>query len=91
MSSKSSKKVKKFSIPRPLPEVQAEYNQLCASAGQVQYQLSVLQAELTRLNERLGAVNREASARIELDRQNPPTSAPATAEVQPETATTGAQ
>lgn len=67
MSNKSTKASKKLSIPREMSEIQKEFQQLCASAGQTQYQISVFTAELAKLNERLGSVNREAAARNQLD------------------------
>jgi len=60
---------KKLSVPREMPEIQTEYNNLCRNAGQVQYQLKIYQNELDALNKRLENVNREAGARQQLDSQ----------------------
>ena len=69
MSSKSSKKAKPLSVPRSMPEIQTAYQQLCANAGQVQYQLSIYTKELARLNQQIEAVNHEGTARMQLDKE----------------------
>ena len=70
MSAKSAKKpAKKLSVPRTMSDIQAEYQQLAAQAGQKQYQIVIGQEELSALNEKLRSVNREAAARQQLDRE----------------------
>jgi rRNA maturation endonuclease Nob1 len=71
MSTKSTKQGKKLSVPRTMAEIQAAYQQLCANAGQVQYQLKVQSKELEKLNAQLEAVNKEAFARQQLDAAAP--------------------
>lgn len=53
--------------PRELKEIQAEYNQLSARAGQNQYQTYVLTEDLKQINKRLVEVNQEAAHRNKLD------------------------
>lgn len=69
MSAKSTKPGKKISVPRPLAEIQTAYQQLCANAGQTQYQMKIYAKELEKINEQLESVNREAAARQQLDSQ----------------------
>lgn len=69
MSKKSTKKTKTFSVPRAMAEIQAAYNQLCASAGQLQYQMRIYTRELEQINTKLEAINNEAAARNQLDAQ----------------------
>ena len=54
--------------PRPLDKIQAEFQQSCAQAGHLQYQIDVQSKELARLNEKLKELNVEASLRISLDK-----------------------
>lgn len=70
MSAKSTKQAKKLSIPREMPEIQQAYQQLCANAGQVQYQIKIHAKELERINEQLQSVNNEAAARQQLDKES---------------------
>lgn len=63
-------KGKKLSVPRALVEIQTEYQRLCVNAGQLQYQLKIHGRELDTLNMQLEGLNREAAARMELDKQN---------------------
>lgn len=53
--------------PRPLEEIQSEYNQLSGKAGQNQYQSYVLAKDLESINKRLIEVNQEAAYRQKLD------------------------
>ncbi len=69
MSSKSSKPGKKLSVPRPMTEIQSAYQQLCANAGQVQYQLTIYKKELELLNSKIEAINNEGAARMKLDQE----------------------
>lgn len=59
----------KEQVPRELKEIQQEYQELCLKAGQAQYQVKVLKAELDNYNSRLLEINREAAARNELDKK----------------------
>lgn len=70
MSNKSTKQPKKLSAPRSLTDIQAAYQQLCANAGQLQYQLKINGRELDNINTQLEAVNREAAARMQLDKDS---------------------
>lgn len=47
---------------RTIPEIQAEYSQLCARAGQLQYQIYCLQKDLDLANGTLKDLNFEAAA-----------------------------
>lgn len=53
--------------PRQLPEIQAEYTQSVTQAGQLQYQLFVLETELAQLNKKLLELNHEGAARKQID------------------------
>lgn len=68
-SKKKQVKLPKVEVPSPrkLEEIQAEYNQLSARAGQNQYQSYVLAEDLKSLNRRLVEVNQEAAERNKLD------------------------
>jgi len=68
MSAKSTKPGKKMSVPREMTAIQQEYQQLCANAGQVQYQVAIFTRELENINKRLEGVNNEAAARQQLDK-----------------------
>lgn len=68
MSGKSARTTKKATEPRPLADIQREYQEGCLRAGQLQYQVSVITKELNELNASLVDVNKEAAARIELDK-----------------------
>lgn len=72
MSSKSkfkgAKKVSLPKVPRELNVIQAEYGQLAAKCGQVQYQIFVMEQELKQTNEQMLELNREGAARNELDK-----------------------
>lgn len=46
---------------RTIPEIQADYQTLCAKAGHLQYQLFIHQADLDLVNTSLKALNLEAS------------------------------
>lgn len=52
---------------RELPEIQAEFQQACAKAGHLQYQIEVFKKDLDSLNDRLLELNKEAHARNLLD------------------------
>jgi hypothetical protein len=71
MSSKSRKVKlpKTTAVPRQLDQINAEWTQRCNEAGQVQYQLLVLQEQLKRLNAVLASLNQEGAARNELSKQ----------------------
>ena len=71
MSAKSTKPAKKLSIPRTMPEIQAAYQQMCANLGQVDYQLSVYNKEKDKIRSQLEAINNEAAARQQLDKEAP--------------------
>ena len=58
---------------RTLETIQKEYNQNCAKAGQIQYQIKVLKAEMDAINDVLLNLNREA---IELQKQGAPSEEP---------------
>lgn len=70
MSSKSTKKVKTLSVPRELSEIQKAYQQQCINAGQIQYQIEIFKKDLDKVNEALLSLNREASARNQLDAES---------------------
>jgi hypothetical protein len=86
MSGKSAKKVKKQTPPRSWTDIQRAGQELYIKAGQCQYHIEVLQAQLKQLNSQLLQVNQEAGIRQELDKaaqvpEKPKDEAP-TAEVQ---------
>lgn len=60
-------KFPKPTIPRALDAIRQEYGGLCARAGEIQYQLSIGQEDLRRVNARLLEVNTEAAERKALD------------------------
>lgn len=47
---------------KTVEDLQREYTQLCSKAGHLQYQVSMLTAELSVVNESLKAINLEAAA-----------------------------
>lgn len=47
---------------RKVEEIHAEYSNLCAKAGHLQYQISVLSKDLKTLNDQLETLNFEAAA-----------------------------
>lgn len=67
MSSKSSKGPSKTKTPRQIADIQAEYQQLCLQAGQMQYQAKVLNDQLAEINKTLLAVNNEGAERNKID------------------------
>lgn len=70
--SKLSKKLSKMlnpSAPRPMKEIQQEYNELSTIASQAQYQVYVYSRSLQETNEKMLKVNQEAAERSNLDRQ----------------------
>lgn len=70
MSGKSSRKAKpKAPPPRAKDAIEQDYGRAISQAGQAQYQVSVYQEELKRMNEHLRNLNYEAAARNQLDRQ----------------------
>lgn len=48
--------------PRPLSEIQVEYQNLCTKAGNIQYQVFALGKDLAQVNESLLELNFEAAA-----------------------------
>ncbi len=71
MSNKSAQRAKKLSIPREMEEIQKEYQARVFSAGQLQYQIKILQDELDELNKLIVGINREGAARKELNAKAP--------------------
>lgn len=69
MSAKSTKPSKKLSTPREMPAIQQEYQQKCAEAGMLQYQISIQTEQLATTNDYLKKLNYEASARNQLDKE----------------------
>jgi len=53
--------------PRKFEEIKAQYEQLRARSGDVQYQIYALTKDLEKLNEAMVSVNYEAAARQKLD------------------------
>lgn len=64
--------------PRSLEELNRLHNELCARAGAYQYQVSVYQEEIAKLNQSLRQVNEEAAERRKLDASKPESSEEAT-------------
>lgn len=56
-----------MSEPRQLEDIKKEYADVIMKAGQAQYQREVMDREMKSLNDRLYALNIEASKRNELD------------------------
>ncbi len=57
------------SEPRPIADIQKEYQQVALNAGAAQYQAFVHGEEVKNLNKRLLSLNQEAGARQALDKQ----------------------
>lgn len=55
--------------PRQMDEIQKEYGELRARAGELQYTLFVYEADLANINDRLRYLNNEAAARQQLIKQ----------------------
>jgi hypothetical protein len=70
MKSLRNKLKKKAQEPRKLDEIQKDYFDLRSRAGEVQYQIHVLSENLKEINKALVAVNNEAAARQNLDKQS---------------------
>lgn len=49
-------------MERSMEDIQKEYSQLCAEAGQLQYKMSVHKQDLKELNIQLQKLNTEAAA-----------------------------
>ena len=66
---KGSKKMnlQKPQEPRSTVEIQKEYSDLCSKVGHTQYQVKVLEANLSQLFDRIVALDKESRARQELD------------------------
>lgn len=80
MSSKSSRgPAKKFEVktqePREIDAIQADYGQAASKAGEVQYQIFILESELKQLNEQMLDFNREGAARNKLNKAKTPVEA----------------
>lgn len=60
-------KIKALKVPREWSDIQKEYQELCMNAGQLQYQITVYEADLARMNARLLEINNEGAARKQLD------------------------
>lgn len=60
-------KYPKTQAPRELVEIQKEYQQLSAQAANAQYLVFIKKEELSQINLRLMAVNKEAGKRQELE------------------------
>lgn len=70
MSRKSQSPNQPHVPPRSLDTIQAEYNQSCAKAGNVQYQIRTLTHELEILNRQLKNLNQEGFNRMALDKKS---------------------
>jgi prefoldin subunit 5 len=46
--------------PRTLDQINAEYRELCAQAGHMNYQIHILEGELSVINHKLELLNKEA-------------------------------
>lgn len=55
---------------RKVEDIHAEYSQLCAKAGHLQYQIHVLTKDLGLLNEQLMNLNFEASAKVAKEKES---------------------
>lgn len=56
-------------VPRELSEIQKEYSELRARAGELTYQVFVLEGDLQQVNQALLTINHEAAARQKLDKE----------------------
>ena len=65
---KSSKKSEVVPVPREFAEIQKEYMDLRGRAGELQYQIFVLNKDLASTNDALVGLNHEAAARQKLDK-----------------------
>jgi hypothetical protein len=68
--SKKLAEVSKEQPPREMKDIQAAYNELRARAGDLQYQVFVLEKDLSQINQALISVNHEAAARQKLDKDS---------------------
>lgn len=64
--------------PRDMSAIQKEYSDLCARAGELQYRIGVMQAELGQANHRLFELNQEAHEASKKQPQQPAQDAPGT-------------
>ena len=55
--------------PRPLPEINKEYNDLCARIGQARYQIQVVDNGIRNMLQRLSEIDVEATERAKLDKE----------------------
>ena len=80
MSAKSTFKGKKVSLkpadPRPLEDIQKEYQQAAFELGQLEYQIFASQSQAEELKKKILALNQEAFSRKDLDSKAAPTEAP---------------
>lgn len=53
---------------RTVEAIREEYGQLCAKAGHLQYQISILGRDLKTLNDQLESLNFEASSLVANDK-----------------------
>lgn len=70
MSNKSARKVnlpKATPTPRPLDEIQKEFEQATSALGQVEYQIFIAKEQASQLKNRILNLNQEGAARKELD------------------------
>lgn len=58
-----------FKVPRALSDIQAQYNNVCVTAGDLQYKILCLKEQLAGVNEQLKEINQEAQARMNADNQ----------------------
>jgi hypothetical protein len=63
----SKVKIPKVNVPRPMVEIQAEYNELRGLAADSQYQVFIYGKTLEQTNHKMAALNQEAAKRKELD------------------------
>ena len=65
MSKKAEKELKKaFREPRPLEEIQKEYNNICATVGDRAYRAELLKKEIEELHAKQWELNQESNAAV---------------------------
>ncbi len=55
--------------PREIAEIQRDYNQAAAEAGNYQYQIKVIKERLNEVNDRMKAIQAEGDARHKLNQE----------------------
>lgn len=71
---------KSKTLPRPMSEINGEYNQLCAKIGAARYQIHRIDSDIRGFLGRIQEVEVEASERSTLDKETALSTGPAKSE-----------